>query len=113
LGDSVGGKEHPIGMGDIDFGHQRLSLTTSTGLLSVRRPRNRGWRSLPSRVHSLNATCATDVGRTQCTPCAFTLSLLIGGLSRTVAGQRLCRLRSIAVSNPVPTLPAYTSSPPS
>ena len=42
------------------------SRTTSSGLLSPRSPRNRGCRSIPSLVHSVNATCATSAGSTQC-----------------------------------------------
>src|SRR5260370_42430102 len=34
----------------------------SSGLLSSRKPRNTGWRSFPSAVHSWKATCATKRG---------------------------------------------------
>jgi hypothetical protein len=43
------------------------SRTTSSGRLSFRRPRNRGCRSLPPAVHSLNRIWATSFGFTQCT----------------------------------------------
>jgi hypothetical protein len=43
----------------------QFSRTTSPGLLSSRRPRNRGCRSLPSRVHSVKAIWATSLGFTQ------------------------------------------------
>ncbi len=42
------------------------SLTTSRADLSIRTPSSRGCRSLPCTVHSMNATCTTISGRTQC-----------------------------------------------
>ena len=47
-GPSVG---KPKGQGKLSF-----------GFLSVRRPRKRGWRSLPAPVHSVNAIWATSFG---------------------------------------------------
>src|SRR3979411_811079 len=44
------------------------SRTTSSGRLSSRRPRNRGCRSLPPAVHSVNPIGATSFGFTQCAP---------------------------------------------
>ena len=41
------------------------SATTSLGDLSGRSPRQEGWRSRPSRVHSEKATSPTTSGRTQ------------------------------------------------
>src|SRR5262249_62414458 len=46
--------------------HRQPSRTTSFGLLSSRRPRNRGCRNLPLGVHSLKAISATSSGLTQC-----------------------------------------------
>ena len=42
------------------------SRTTSRARLSSRRPSNDGWRSVPSRVHSVNVTSPTSSGLTQC-----------------------------------------------
>src|SRR5688500_11733025 len=47
------------------------SRTTSLASLSSRRPLNDGWRSTPSSVQPVNATCATSVGSTQWTPRAL------------------------------------------
>src|SRR5216684_235229 len=41
------------------------SLTTSATFLSSLNPRNAGWRSLLSEVHSVKATWTTKRGRTQ------------------------------------------------
>src|SRR5919198_53841 len=81
LRDPVAWKEHlvrPRDLNDAASRAQRLgpgrrahferSRTTSRAALSLRRPRNRGWRNFPSRVHSVKSTCATSVGFTQCTP---------------------------------------------
>ena len=51
---------------DTDPRPRASSLTTSFALLSSRSPRYTGCRSLPSSVHSVNFTCATRSGRTQC-----------------------------------------------
>ena len=44
------------------------SRTTFEADLSSRTPWNDGWRSSPSRVHSVNVTSHTSVGFTQCAP---------------------------------------------
>ena len=61
LGDPVVREQDLLRMRDHD-----ASRTTSRAALSVRTPRNREWRSLPCAVHSMNATCTTTSGVTQC-----------------------------------------------
>src|SRR5205814_157141 len=109
LGDAVGGEQHLLGVGD-----HRLSLTTSRAALSMRRPTRRGWRILPWGVHSMNATCTTISGRTQCarrrgSPTAF----VNGGFVISSGFRRARRSSSSLVSKPVPTFPAKTKSSPS
>src|SRR5688572_27955945 len=41
------------------------SRTTSVAFLSVRKPRNTGWRISAPAVHSVNFTSATSLGLTQ------------------------------------------------
>src|SRR5687767_4589069 len=60
LGDVIVWEQDLFGVSD------HVSLTTSRAGLSKRTPTKRGWRSLPCTVHSINATCTTISGRTQC-----------------------------------------------
>ncbi len=60
------------------------SRTTSVAFLSARNPRNDGWRSAPSSLHSVNATSATSCGFTQCAPFA---SNPRGGLTNGGVGR--------------------------
>jgi len=52
------------------------------------------------------ATCATRFGRTQCAPVSLSCPRVNGDFVRSMGDIRLCRLRSVASSKPVPTLPA-------
>src|SRR6185437_38900 len=108
---------HALGLpGAHDLGPalRGISRTTSRGPLSSRSPWNRGWRSSPAGVHSLNPTSPTSRGSTQCTPDTERGSgpPSNGERGRSMAASRSCRLRSSWLVKPVPTLPAYTSRPP-
>jgi CHAD domain len=95
------------GHGDATPVPRGSSRMTSAGSLSRRRPWNRGWRSSPSAVHSLNPTWATSLCSTQCT---FDLGRprtgSNGGSGRSSAASTACRLVRVRRSKPVPTLPA-------
>jgi hypothetical protein len=91
------------------------SRTTSRAFLSSRSPWNDGWRSVPSRVHSVNDTSPTSVGLTHV---ARRPSAPVGGFTKGGRSARfLSSSRRISASdaslNPVPTLPAYLRSSPS
>src|SRR5699024_1355782 len=86
------------------------SRTTSRASLSVRRRWTLGWRSWLADVHSVNATCATSSGRTKCTPTDGSFPRVHGERCTSSGVSRECRARSTCWLNPVPTLPAYTSS---
>src|SRR5689334_10028564 len=106
FGDPVVREQHFVRMGN-----HGASRTTSRGFLSKRTPSSRGCRSLPCTVHSMNATCTTMSGRTQCArsrgnPFAFVNGDF--GISRRSSRAR--RSSSSFVSNPVPILPANTNS---
>src|ERR1700704_137305 len=119
LHDAVLRKQHPHRTDRLDGrearrSHPRIitvqpSRTTSSGFLSSRRPRNRGCRNLPACVHSVNATWATSLGFTQWTPRRGSPSPSKGQVGVTSLPSILLRRRSVSSSNPVPTLPAYTS----
>ena len=88
------------------------SRTVSIGVLSGLSPWKLGCRSFPSLVHSVKLTCATSRGLTQ-------RASRIRGAPRT-CGSFTSSLRSSSSSSlrifeekPVPTLPAYSSVPPS
>ena len=86
------------------------SRTTSPAGLSVLVARKRGWRRRPSAVQLPNSTSTTSSGSTQ-----RAARVLVPGRKGDVARSARSRLRnssaSSARSKPVPTLPAYTSSP--
>src|SRR6266545_639644 len=90
--------------------HSRRAHVHSSGLLSVRSPRNAGCRSLPSAVHSAYAICATRRGLTHSAPG-------IGGCGSNGDSSVRRRLRfaprsrSVSCVYPVPTLPVYLSLP--
>src|SRR5919106_4172698 len=90
---------------------RQSSRTTSSGLLSSRSPRYRGCRSLPCGVHSVKAISATSCGFTQCTPRRGGPSPANGEVAVSSCASFLPRRCKVSVSNPVPTLPAYTSFP--
>jgi hypothetical protein len=54
---------------------------------------------------------AGQPGSTQCTPARGGLPRSNGGVCRSSFPSDACGLRSIASSNPVPTLPVYVSRP--
>ena len=83
----------------------RPSRPTSLAGLSRRRPRNRGWRSRPSDVHSVKPISATSFGWTKVTDGSRTVSVK-GEPPRTRPSSRLRRSTSVRSSKPVPTLPA-------
>src|SRR5215475_14187317 len=91
--------------------HRQPSRTTSFGLLSSRRPRNRGCRNLPLGVHSLKAISATSSGLTQCASRCGSPSTANGLVAVSSRLRYPLRRRNVAVSNPVPTFPTYTSFP--
>src|SRR4051812_37998055 len=82
------------------------SLKTSRAALSMRTPSNRGCRSLPCTVHSMNATCTTISGRTQCARFGRLVAFVNGGAGISRASSRSRRSSSSLVSKPVPTFPA-------
>jgi hypothetical protein len=57
------------------FGRSRINCVAD---LSVRRPRNTGWRIRPSFVHSVNLTSATSRGRTHVVERSFGILPLTG-----------------------------------
>jgi MFS family permease len=83
-----------------------VSLTTSAGSLSSRRPSNRGWRSRPSEVHSAKPISATSRGSVQCVPGRGGLPSWNGDAFHSSRDSELCRARSVPAVKPVPTLPA-------
>ena len=101
-------EQHLFGMGD-----HHVSLTTSRGDLSYRTPSSRGWRSLPCTVHSMNATCTTISGRTQCARMRGSPLAFVNGDSEISSlSSRARRSSNSLVSKPVPILPAKTKSVP-
>src|SRR5215471_703486 len=102
LGDPVVQEQHLFGMRD-----QRASRTTSGADLSLQRPRNRGCRSLPNFVHSMNPACTTIEGRTQCERRRGSPTALVNGDTGISRASRCARNSSSSlVSNPVPSFPA-------
>src|SRR3954471_14100619 len=105
LGDSVIGKHHLLGVGD----HDR-SRTTSRAVLSSRKPMKRPCRSFPCVVHSMNATCTTTSGLTQCARMRGRPAALVKGLlGISISLSRARNPSNCCVSKPVPTLPAKTN----
>src|SRR4030095_14834765 len=97
------------------------SRTTWLALLSSRRPRNTGWRSFPSRVHSANFTSQTRRGVVQRqrfmaagvrrrSPVAVDTLENGGELPRSGARRDSSSWHDRAVK-PVPTLPANFNLP--
>src|SRR4029079_3821523 len=87
--------------------------TTAVARLSGRKPRNDGWRNVPSSVHSANDTSATSNG---CTQCARRASAPFGGLWKGLvfaasADSERLSVASDASLNPVPPFPEYASLP--
>ena len=82
-----------------------FSRTTSSGALSSRNPRNEGWRSRLSCVHSVNATCPTNRGLTHVATRSRGASLtgVVGTTSFDSSSRN--HVRSFA-EKPVPTFPA-------
>ena len=86
------------------------SRTTSRAALSSRMPRYAGWRILPPAVHSAKRTSATYLGSTKCA--ARGTPPPANEDSSRSSGKSIASRRSSSFSeNPVPTLPAYRSSP--
>jgi hypothetical protein len=81
--------------------------------LSSRRPRKLAWRTLPSWVNSLKAISATSSGLSQVTPRLSGRGTSAGLLSVASGFIRLASSPSVSLLKPVPTLPLYTSLPPS
>src|SRR5262249_18163023 len=82
-----------------------FSITTSVAFLSVRRPKNTGWRISPFDVHSVNFTSATSFGLTQVV-LAASGTFSGTGLESVMSGTSFaCSDLSVARSNPVPTRP--------
>lgn len=93
-------------MRDYDF-----SGTTSRAGLSVWTPRNRACRSLPCAVQSMNATCTTTSGPTQCARTrGRPMAIVNGDLEIWLFSSRERNSSSSFLSNPVPTFPAKTNS---
>src|SRR5262249_12347274 len=80
---------------------------TAAGSLSIRSPRQLGWRRIPSVVHSAKATSPTRLGSVQCAPRAAWLGILVpnGLVSRPSGRNCSARSASIASVKPVPTCP--------
>src|SRR5262249_36499172 len=111
LGDPVVGEEHLLRVR-----YHAFSLTTSRAALSTRIPSSRGWRSFPCPVHSMNATCTTTSGRTQCAPVRGSPVPMVNGafaVSRWSSRARSSRSPFRLKPAPVPTRPANTKSCPS
>src|SRR5262249_28102116 len=82
-----------------------FSITTSIAFLSVRRPRNTGWRISPFDVHSVNFTSATSFGLTQVV-LAASGTFSGTGFESVISGTSFaCSDLSVAWSNPAPTRP--------
>ena len=81
------------------------SRTADAGL-SKRRPRKRGWRRRPWRVHSVKPTSATSSGSTHVAPATPVSRSANGEASRSSGVSRSPSSSSVAWSKPVPTLPA-------
>src|SRR5580704_11359534 len=95
--------------------HSGSSRCTSPGSLSIRSPRQLGWRKIPSVVHSANVTSPTSRGSTQRAPRAYWAGTFVpNGLSSRPSDPS-CPIRSVSTSwvKPVPTCPAYRSWSPS
>src|SRR5260370_21561308 len=86
--------------------HNGRSRTTSRAFLSWRKPRKRGRRNRPSRVHSVKLTCAPTFRLTQCTPLPALTSSANGEPSISWEERSLANRTSTFQSNPVPTFPA-------
>ena len=78
--------------------------------MSSRSPRNDGWRSLPSAVHSVNCTCPTNWGTTQVASRSRGTPSTGDTFTASLDSRSLSSARSFA-ENPVPTLPANVSLP--
>src|ERR671923_283123 len=91
-------EERLVRVGDLDRDTHRpgRSSTTSRGSLSRRRPRKRGWRSLPSPVSSVKPIRATSSGRVQCTALRGNWSLAKGGSACSSGASRAPRSRRTA-----------------
>jgi hypothetical protein len=83
-----------------------VSATTSLAFLSSRSPRKLAWRTTFSAVNSAKAISATRSGFTQCAPRASARGTSAAGFFASILSNRSRRSCSIAVLNPVPTLPA-------
>ena len=81
------------------------SRVTVSGALPVRRPRNAGCRTPPSRVHSLKRTSAQSRGSTQWCPLPAGVPTSKGEVGRSSGASARATVSSVAASKPVPTLP--------
>jgi hypothetical protein len=96
------------------FTADSLSRRTVRGGLSLRKPRNTAWRTLPSGVQPENRTSATSEGRTQRSRPRVSRDQRPGctlpgsnGDSRVSSFSSLRRRSAAVVAfQPVPTLPA-------
>src|SRR5581483_9479280 len=87
------------------------SRTTVAGSLSLRSAMNTGWRRMPSRVHSANATSPTSFGETQWAGVFGFGGFANGEVLRSSGFSSAISSRSRFASYPVPTWPAYTNLP--
>lgn len=81
------------------------SRFTALAFLSTRSPSKAGWRSAPSRVHSVNRTWQTSSGFTHVAPLMCGASTT-GGSFTVIFDIFATRSSSDARVKPVPTLPA-------
>ena len=82
-----------------------ISLITSLAFLSVRSPRNTGWRISPLEVHSVNFTSPTSLGLTQVVLASSGTFSAMGFVLVMSGTIRACRDLSDWRSKPVPARP--------